>query len=180
MDVHHGITGTKTHSHSHTSRQFCFGITLDGLYMWADATQASIGRTSQPRRAPGLRSNSQPSCCETTLLSAAPPPLFPFLTRSLLWRRAEHKHNLTHLLHHFCSLFFFPCCCSRRAAFAHRVLRRSAPISNLSFPGAVVHCYSYLSAGDFSTSPTTCITAGSGVLRLPRPIAAPPSPHYVV
>lgn len=78
---------------------------------------------------------------------------FPFSQQEICCGRSEeHKHNLTHLLHHFFPRFFL-CCCSRRAAFAHGVLRRSAPISNLSFPGAVVHCYSYLSAGDFSTSP---------------------------
>lgn len=51
-------------------------------------------RQTQPRRAPGMGSNLQPSCCEAT-----PPRRSLFSKRNLLWRRAEHKHNLPHLLH---------------------------------------------------------------------------------
>lgn len=149
------------------------------MWLWEEPgedTQIHIGRQMQTqlRRAPGLGSSWQPSRCEATLLSAAAQEL------------CCGGEQSTNTISHICSIISPSfSCCSCRAAFAHGVLRRSAPISNLSFPGAVVHCYSYLSAGDFSTPPppppspppsATCITPGSAVLRLPSYRCAPISP----
>lgn len=139
---------------SFTLTQVRFYVTsLACLWMWeedGEPIQIHIGRTCR------LNTEGPQAWDQTRNLLAVRQHCYPL-----------HHHDLqeiccggeqsTNTISHICSNIFIPpvffCCCSCCAAFAHGVLRRSAPISNLSFPGAVVHCYSYLSAGDFSTSP---------------------------
>lgn len=134
-------------------------------------------RQTQYRRPRVLGSNLQPSCSEATLLAVAPPRLFLFSKRNLLWRRAEHKYNLSHLLHHFSPPFSL-CCCSCCAAFALAAfctyLKLVLPWSCCSLL-LILECW-----GFYALLPPPHELHQAVRSYGSPPIAAVPSSHYVV
>lgn len=173
----------KKHSHSQTHQQkILFLFHLFGCWRKPENPHSYTyeEHANSTQKGPRPSINLQPSCCEATLPSAAPPQLFLFLTRNLLWRKAEHKHNLTHLLHHF-FLAVFSVLLQLPRSFRSRSLAAFFTYLKLVLPWSCCSLLLILECWGFFNLPPPPHALHQAVPSSGSPpIAALPSPHYVV